>query len=238
MKKYIVSLFLGAALLCVTCASAQTFTLSNIQNWVGSGSNQAAFVVAWYDGKSPDPMVWGYRWTGSNPTVLGMMQAIAAVDPRFSFTPHPLYSSPSDYAVYSVFYDLTGLGGTPVVGLPGNLGGSENGFPPYPGDHYEEGWDINGFWGELVATGNPYNGGSWVEATEGVGTATIGNNSWYALSFSNDETNFTIPSPPVPQVSQPVPAAPGPATICILFAATLVIVARSRRHHPKAHPRL
>jgi hypothetical protein len=183
-------------------------------------------------------MVWGYRWTGSAPTVLGMMQAIAAATPRFSFTANPVYSQPTNYAVYSMFYDITGLGGTPTVGLPANLGGSENGFPPNPGDHYREGWVKNGFWGELTASGNPYNGGSWVQAMQGVGQVTISNNSWYGMSFSTDETNFTIPSPPVPQQSQGVPAAPEPATGCILFVAILIVVARTRSHPVAARSRL
>jgi hypothetical protein len=229
MKAAFIRLCCVAAVFFTAVASAQTFDFSNIQNWVGSGPNQAAFVVAWWDGKSPDPMVWGYRWTGTAPTMLTMMQAISTAVPQLSFTANPEFSQQSDYAVYSIFYDLTGLGGKPTVGLPANLGGKENGFPPNSGDHYREGWVKNGFWGELGSSGNPYNGGSWIEATLGVGQETISNNGWYAMSFSTDETNFTIPSPPVPQQSQGVPAVPEPATGCILFAAIVILVARSRR---------
>ena len=173
-------------------------------------------------------MVWGYRWSGANPSVLGMMQAVQAADTRLAFTPHPLYSNTSGYyAVYSIFYDLTGLGGAPVVGFPGNLGGMENGYPPYAGDHYREGWLYNGFWGELIGQGNPYNGGSWSSTVgRGIGFDTISNNSWYALSFSTDEKNFTIPSAPIPQN---VPAVPEPATVLILAAVTVGIVVRKRK---------
>jgi hypothetical protein len=226
-----------AAWVLATSAVAQTFDFSNIQNWVGAGPNQAAFVVAWYDGKTPDPMVWGYKWSGSAPTVLGMMQAIQAADSKFSFTPHPLFSSPPSYVVYSVFYDLTGLGGTPTVGLPANLGGKEDGFPPYPGDHYREGWKINGFWGEVIGVGNPYNGGSWnYRSAKGVGFDTISNNAWYGLSFSTDETNFTVPSPPVPVVPTTVPTTPGPATAGLLVLATVALAARSLRRHSHRTP--
>jgi hypothetical protein len=149
MKAAFIRLCCVAAVFFTAVASAQTFDFSNIQNWVGSGPNQAAFVVAWWDGKSPDPMVWGYRWTGTAPTMLTMMQAISTAVPQLSFTANPEFSQQSDYAVYSIFYDLTGLGGKPTVGLPANLGGKENGFPPNSGDHYREGWVKNGFWGEL-----------------------------------------------------------------------------------------
>lgn len=76
-------------------AHAQTFTLSDIQNWVGTGANQAALVVAWNDGKTPDSLVFGYRWSAADadPTVFGMMQAIDAANPRFSFTAHPSFSA-------------------------------------------------------------------------------------------------------------------------------------------------
>jgi hypothetical protein len=234
MKSLCIRLWCVAALLIAASARAQTFDFSSIQTWVGTGSNQAALVVAWNDSKSPDPMVWGYRWTGTAPTMLQMMQAVSAAIPQFSFTPHPFYSQPPNYAVYSMFYDLTGLGGTPTVGKPVNDGGTENGYPPYPGDHYEEGWMKNGFWGELGATGNPYEGGSWVKASVGVADVTVSNGSWYAMSFSKDLTNFTIPAPPVPQQPQAVPAAPEPATACILFAVILVVVARSRPFKPTA----
>ena len=232
MKATFLRLCCAAALVFAGEGRARAFDFSNIQNWVGAGPNQAAFVVAWWDGKTPDPMVWGYKWSGDAPTVLVMMQAIQAADNRFSFTPNPVYSSPPSYAVYSVFYDLAGLGGTPVVGFPGNLGGTENGSPPYPADHYREGWNINGFWGELIGNGNPYNGGSWnSKAALGVGYDTVANNSWYALSFSTDEAHFTIPSPPAPSVG--VPAAPEPATAVLLTLLTLGLGAQRLRGLPR-----
>src|SRR3974390_1833771 len=38
---------------------------SNIQFWVGSGANQAALVIDWRDGLTPESLLWGYRWNGS-----------------------------------------------------------------------------------------------------------------------------------------------------------------------------
>ena len=207
MKKIIVKLFLIVTLLFAVSASAQAFAFSDLQYWVGSGTNSAALVVSWNDGKSPDSLVWGYRWntpvSGTNPTIFAMLQAIQSVDTRFQFTSNPKYATTS---VYSVFFDLTGSGGNPVVGKPYNLGGTENGSPPYSGDHYREGW-YTGFWGEVIGVGNPYVSGSWNSGSlaHGVGVDRISNNSWYGLSFSLDESNFTIPNPGFPTpVSIPV----------------------------------
>ncbi len=208
-------------------AHAQTFTLSDIQNWVGTGANQAALVVAWNDGKTPDSLVFGYRWSAADadPTVFGMMQAIDAANPRFSFTAHPSFFSGS---VFSVFYDLTGNGGAPVVGIPQDLGGPENGHALFPGDHYREGW-FTGFWGEFTGFGNPYNGGSWTSdypTVQGVGVDTVSNNSWFGLSFSSDVINFTAPNPGFPTEAT---ATPEPSSVCLLALGALGLFGRRTR---------
>jgi hypothetical protein len=229
MNKSLVRLFLGGALLFAAHASAQTFTLSNIQEVIGSGPNEAAFVVSWNDGKTPDSLVWGYRWSGTAPTVFGMMQAVEAADSRFSFTDNPEFAGQS---VFSVYYDLTGKGGTPSVGTPALFEGApdtETGTPPVPGDHYAEGWFYNGFWGELIGIGNPYNGGSWDTSypdVQGVGIDTLTNNGWYGLSFSTDLVNFNIPNPAFPTAVTP---APEPSALCFLSLGTVGLLARRKR---------
>jgi len=230
-KKLPAGLFIGAAVLLTAGASAhaQTFTLSNIQYWVGSGTNQSALVISWNDGLTPDSLVFGYDWnapaTGPGPTMYTMMQAIQAADPLLVFTANPEFNSPTSYALYSAFYNLTG-GVGPTVGTPGNLGGTENGSAP-AGDHYKEGW-YNGFWGVLTATGDPYNGGSWASAPLGVSNDALGNGSWYGLDFSTDETNFTIPNPGYPSAVFPVPV-PEPSTFCLLPLAALGFLACRKR---------
>src|ERR1700750_554644 len=59
-----------------------TINFSDIQYWVGSGTNEAAFVVQWNDGKNPDALVWGFRWNG-NASGEDMLKAIAKADHRF-----------------------------------------------------------------------------------------------------------------------------------------------------------
>ena len=58
-----------------------TIAFSDILYWVGEGTNEAVLAVNWAD----TALAWGYRWNGTA-TVAGMMDAIAAADPRFSYT--------------------------------------------------------------------------------------------------------------------------------------------------------
>ncbi|MGM9819860.1 MAG: fibronectin type III domain-containing protein, partial [Candidatus Onthomorpha sp.] len=90
MKK--VFLCLLSALLTSAYLTAQTlgtapngvFTAANIEYWVGSGSNEAALVLVFNDGKTPHALVWGYRYDGTK-TMKQMCYDIAAADPRFFF---------------------------------------------------------------------------------------------------------------------------------------------------------
>jgi len=134
-KNILVRLVFSAALLMAVSASAQTFAFSNIQYSVGSGTNEAALVVSWHDGKTPDSLTWvtnGILHFRHQPTILAMMQAIQSADDRILFTADPEFETASDYAVYSVFFDLTGSVELRLSASRGS-GGSENGYPPYPG---------------------------------------------------------------------------------------------------------
>lgn len=68
-------LALGATL--PTLSSA--FTFDDIRFWVGTGSNRAAFVVDFRDGKHPESFAWGFRWDGAA-TGKTMMDAIDSAD--------------------------------------------------------------------------------------------------------------------------------------------------------------
>ncbi|MEE6128044.1 hypothetical protein V2E39_11680 [Chryseobacterium arthrosphaerae] len=82
-----------------------TISFSDIQYWVGSGSNQAAFVVQWNDSKNPDALVWGFKWDG-NATGEDMLKAIAKADHRL-FT--LLYQGTQfGSAVGGIGFDLNG----------------------------------------------------------------------------------------------------------------------------------
>ena len=207
-------------------ASAQMLGFSDIQNWTGTGTNEAAMVIDWHDGKTPISLVWGYRFNGTA-TGLDMINAIDAADPRLDV----FYAYGGSY-VYGIGYDLNNNGGMFTPGSPGvdaNGNSTETGFASDPGDHYAEG-AFTKFWGYDTSEGSPYGGGgTWTEAQTGPDGRDLLNDSWDAYSLSYDETNFTIPYPDLPT---PADAnVPEPSAWLILALGGLVagVVVRQRR---------
>src|SRR5580704_19564445 len=65
----------------ILCAPvAHGFGFSDITNWTGTGSNEAALLIDFQDGTTYPALVWGYRWDGTA-TGEQMIQAVAAADP-------------------------------------------------------------------------------------------------------------------------------------------------------------
>ncbi len=58
-----------------------TIDATDIEYWVGEGTNQVVMAVNWAD----TALAWGYRFNGTK-TVNDMMNDIATADPRFSYT--------------------------------------------------------------------------------------------------------------------------------------------------------
>ena len=64
-----------------------TIDPADIRYWIGEGENQVVFIVNWAE---PDTaLAWGYRFDGENVVVKDMMDKIADVDTRFSYTLGP-----------------------------------------------------------------------------------------------------------------------------------------------------
>ena len=61
--------------------SAKAATFDDIQFWTGSGTNRAAVVIDWKDGKNPGALLWGYRWNGAA-TGLDMLKGVVTADKR------------------------------------------------------------------------------------------------------------------------------------------------------------
>ena len=60
-----------------------TIDPANIRYWIGEGENEVVFAVNWNE---PDTcLAWGYRFSEETVTVKHVMDAIAEVDPRFSY---------------------------------------------------------------------------------------------------------------------------------------------------------
>ncbi|OMQ08280.1 DUF5074 domain-containing protein [[Flexibacter] sp. ATCC 35103] len=183
-------------------AVANTTTFADIQYWVGTGSNQAAFVIQWNDGKNSDALVWGFRWDGTA-TGEDMMKAILKADHRF----------------FSLLYQGTQFG-TALGGLGFDLNGANsNGlykdgnvtYPYYPvngiinttvydfdnytaidaNDHWQSGWYTNGYWSYNVK--DPANA-DFGYSSVGVSSRVLENGSWDAWSFRPSFEEFPIQS--------------------------------------------
>ena len=91
MRKNFTLLFLlGILGLFTTNLFAQqdaTIDPANIRYWIGEGENQVVFIVNWAE---PDTaLAWGYRFEADSIVVKDMMDKIAEVDARFSYTLGP-----------------------------------------------------------------------------------------------------------------------------------------------------
>ena len=66
----------------VSASATINFSASDIQYWVGTGSNQAVVVIAWDDYTTPTAYAWGVRWN-DNVSALDLVDSIQAYDSRF-----------------------------------------------------------------------------------------------------------------------------------------------------------
>lgn len=232
-------LLLLTLLLVPSFARADIVTsFEDIQFWVGSGSNQSAFVLDW-DSNNPGTAAyaWGYRWDGSA-TSADMFASIIAADARL----FAKISNPGAFgvAIYGIGYD-NGDGNFalddntlfPASGLavtsPGD-GAQALGL----GDLYVEGWFADGFWAHHISNGNPYGGGSWESAQTGTSDRQLADGSWDGFAFL---PGFAGPPPSIAQAAS-ITAIPEPTSLATfsLLAVGAGLMRRSRsvpkgKHH-------
>jgi hypothetical protein len=162
----------------------------DIEFWVGSGANQAALVLDWNGNITTDnSLAWGFRWDGATPKTVDMVTAIVTADPRLYAKMGPVggfgiavigagYDANNDgqFAIDDdTFFDERGIASS----------GPEDGAVSVdPGDWYAEGWFVTGFWQYGVATGNPFDGGSWARSGSGISSRDVLNNTWHSLAFT------------------------------------------------------
>ncbi len=82
MVKKLLTIVMGLGL-AMSASATINFSASDIQYWVGTGSNQAVVVIAWDDCTPATALAWGVRWNGTT-TALGLIDSIQAHDSRFS----------------------------------------------------------------------------------------------------------------------------------------------------------
>ncbi len=73
-------------MLAISASATINFSTSDIQYWVGTGSNQAVVVIGWDDNPSGSnfALAWGVRWNGSC-TAVNMLDTIATYDTRVAY---------------------------------------------------------------------------------------------------------------------------------------------------------
>lgn len=189
-----------------------TFTFADVQYWVGTGTNEAAFVVQWNDGKNPDALVWGFRWNG-NATGEDMLKAIAKADHRFFSL---LYQGTQfGSAIGGLGFDLNGVNSNalykngnvtyPFYPVNGIVNTTAYDFDQYTAadvsDHWSAGWTANGYWSYWVKDPTDADFGySGVGAT----TRALVSGSWDVWNFNlnfNDSPISSTMTPVTPYVS-------------------------------------
>jgi hypothetical protein len=217
---------LAAAVMSLASArSAQAVGFDDIQYWVGTGSNRAAFVMDWNDAKTPESLIWGYRWDGAA-SGEQMLRAIVAADPRLFA--HVGAAGSFGVPLWGSGYDLDDDGNfavnPPLSFDSGGLStgtGDDSRAPADAADHWREGFN-NSFWGY-------YDGGTgaspaWAFGSAGMSDRVLVNNAWDGWSFAPGFAD-TLPSEPVAAA----PPVPEPATIGLAAIAALALSRRRRR---------
>jgi hypothetical protein len=211
------SIIAGAvcALLFSTAASKAEFTFDDIAYWIGSGANEAAFVVDWNDGIEPQSLAWGYRWDGTA-TGEDMLTDIIAMDSDL----YAKISTPGGFgvALYGLGYDLDHDGfdiddGTVFVDGLAVSDPADGASATDPEDHYTDGWFSAGYWSYWLSD----DGADWGFSGTGMSGRTLTNGAWDGWSWA---PGFGATPP-----SEPTPAMPEPAT-WVLFGLGMALGGR------------
>jgi len=241
----------GVSLMGAVSAQGQTVSsLDDIVIWAGTGSNEMGFVFAWNDPSSSAnlaTLAWGYRWSGSA-TGADALTAILATDPRLFGRLDS--ATGSGISVFGFGYDANDNGSFGVTGAEDPLGASVslsfvNGIsdtninssltdPPFSsagagpsdsGDYYIEGWFDNGFW-ELTEASGPGYPMTWgTPSSFGLSTLSLVNDSWLALSNSNNAFGSIA-------VGSAVAAIPEPSTAVLVISGFSLLLLLRRRPCP------
>lgn len=173
------------------------FTMDDIKFWVGTGTNKAALVIEWHDGKSPDALVWGYRWNG-DAYGIDMIREIVKADPRLIFLTHMTGSL--GYTIAGLGYNINKTGphyliynnqtNNPVYPVNGivttNAYNYDNWTYSDPADHWLSGW-YNGYWSYWIkdTISAPWGYSGW-----GASSRKLTNGSWDGWSFLGDMSEW------------------------------------------------
>jgi len=177
------------------------FNFDDIVYWVGTGTNEAAFLVQWNDSKNPDALVWGFRWNGTA-TGEDMLKAIAKTDKRF-FT--LLYQGTQfGSAIGGLGFDLDGQGSVglynngnvtyPLYPVDGIINTTAYDFDNYTAidanDHWGSAW-YSGYWSYWVKDPTDAEFGY---SGLGASSRELVNGSWDVWNFNPNMESYDISS--------------------------------------------
>lgn len=233
MRRFLLSVTLLVVLPAAVQAGPVT-SLDDVDVWVGTGSNRAAFVVDWRTGTGTSSFVWGYRWDGTA-TGEDMLRALAASDTGLYGTVG--YFGPGlGYALFGIGFDLNrdgNFGVTPPLTFAGGIATQnrdndldDNRTAADPGDYYHEGW-WEGYWSYWVKPGA---GANWEYSSFGMSNRPLTDGSWDGWTFAKFAEGFGFePAAPFNPPAAVGSAVPAPATgVLALIAAPVLVVARRR----------
>lgn len=191
MKKKSIMAALSAAVFAAVSVHASPLTgFSDITNWIGTGSNQAALIIDFNDGSSQESFAWGYRWDGTA-TGENMIRAIAAADSNLDLTAP---GTGSGFFISSITYHDSA-----------QIHTSDNGANGGTGDEW---------WTYYTADGSSSLPSSWTSPGFGAGDRTLASNSWDAWSATVDQS-WPGSEPGSPQNAS---AVPEPSAALLLIA--------------------
>jgi PEP-CTERM motif len=236
MKKLAGSIIFGA-LVCLG-AGAQSDLLSSVQNWTGSGTNEAGLVIDWYNGTTSDSLLWGYRWNGSA-TGEQMFDAIVAGDPRLFAEVSASGEWSFGTAVYGLGFAATG--DEPIQLSPPLSFNSDNlaevddsavvdgRTALNPDDLWMEGWNT-GYWSFWVGTGAQLSSdpSAWTSPeTYGMTAQTLEDDDVDGFSFA---PGFNSVAPADIVAASPVPE---PSSWALLGMGALALASAWRKWNTK-----
>jgi len=217
-RSVLLGLCVAAGLGLAAQAKASSLSFDAIKLWAGNGPDKAAMVIDWNGGISPQSLEWGFRWDPAAGPVTGetMFNAIVAADPHlFSI----VYTDPTyGDSIFGLGYTFTNQSFSYVPGADWDA--NEDGKAGIAGDHYQEGFWVNGYWNYYTQDAADT---SWQYATAGMGGRTLSDGSWDGWTFGPAANSWFGPAP-----SDPV-AVPEPASVAMLAAGAAGLMLRRRR---------
>jgi len=214
-------------------AAMDSFSFDDIDSWVGSGSNQAAFLVDWHDDISPEAMVWGFRWDGKA-TGEDMLTAIVKSDSNL----YAKISGQTSYgiALFGLGYDMDNDG----FGISGDseftngftatqYGGADGSEATDSGDKYKEGW-YKGFWSYWLSSEGKLkeNATDWAFSGVGMTGRELSDGDVDGWGFDSDMSTWGDAGPTAPYAAAPAPV-PVPAAVWLLGSGLAGLIGMRRR---------